>query len=108
MIKISDLCFAFKDTTVFEHLNLHIPDGEITALMAPSGKGKSTLLRLIAGLIKPDSGSIELGGRSVGIMFQEPRLFSQLTVFQNVMLVMPPKKDGKRCAMKLLEIRAHV
>ncbi|MBR5602331.1 MAG: ABC transporter ATP-binding protein [Clostridia bacterium] len=103
-MKIRDLRFSFADTVVFDGLDLDLADGKITAVMAPSGKGKSTLLRLIAGLLEPSSGSIDLGGRTVGMMFQEPRLFGQLTVLQNVMLVIKQKKDKRQRAMQLLEV----
>ena len=101
-MKINHLCFSFADTVVFQDLNLDIEDGKITAIMAPSGKGKSTLLRLIAGLLTPNSGEIMLDGRTVGIMFQEPRLFGQLDVLQNVTLVIKQKKDKQQYAMELL------
>ncbi len=101
-MEIRDLHFSFADTVVFDGLDLDLADGEITAVMAPSGKGKSTLLRLIAGLLTPSSGSIEIGERTVGIMFQEPRLFGQLTVVQNVMLVIKSKKDKQTRAIQLL------
>ena len=78
-MKIEHLSFSFDQKSVFDDFNLEIQNGKITALMAPSGKGKSTLLRLIAGLLKPQDGSIDTGANSVGIMFQEPRLFGQLT-----------------------------
>lgn len=99
---IRDLHFSFADTVIFDGLTLDIDDGRITAIMAPSGKGKSTMLRLIAGLLVPQSGSIETSGRSVGIMFQEPRLFPELTVLQNVMLVINQKHGKKERAMELL------
>ena len=74
-MKIEQLNFSFDNKQVFHDFNLEIEHGSITALMAPSGSGKTTLLRLIAGLIKPQSGVIDTNGQTVGIMFQEPRLF---------------------------------
>lgn len=102
-MKIENLRFSFDQKCIFENFDLEIADGCITALMAPSGKGKSTLLRLIAGLLKPQGGSIDTGARSVGIMFQEPRLFGQLTALQNVELVIQDKACAKQRAMQLLE-----
>ena len=102
-MKISNLHFSFGDNIIFQGLELDIPNGQITALMGPSGKGKTTLLRLIAGLIQPGSGSIDVGNRSVGIMFQEPRLFPQLNVLQNVMLVIDNKHEKKERALALLK-----
>lgn len=102
-MKIEHLSFSFDDKQIFQDLNLEIEDGRITALMAPSGNGKTTLLRLIAGLLKPQSGSIDTGGQSVGIMFQEPRLFGQLTSLQNVMLVIKDKAIKQERAIQLLQ-----
>jgi NitT/TauT family transport system ATP-binding protein len=102
-MKITDISFSFEDKVVFDHLNLEIEDGKITAMMAPSGVGKTTLLRLIAGLISPSSGNIDLNGKEVGIMFQEPRLFAQLTNLENVMLVIKQKHEKLQNATALLE-----
>lgn len=87
---------------VFTGLSLDIPEGSFTALMGPSGSGKSTLLNLLAGLDKPTSGSIVIGGENVGAMssgqlakwrsrhvgfvFQSFNLLPVLTAYQNVEL----------------------
>ena len=102
-MKIEHLTFSFDDKRIFDDFHLEIENGHITALMAPSGSGKTTLLRLIAGLIKPKSGSIDVGNQTVGIMFQEPRLFGQLNALQNVMLVMKDKTNKQTQATRLLE-----
>ena len=102
-MKIERLSFSFDQKQVFQDLNLEIEHGCITALMAPSGKGKSTLLRLIAGLLKPQSGHIDTDAQSIGIMFQEPRLFGQLTALQNVSLVIQDKGISKQRALQLLD-----
>ena len=102
-MKIHDLHFSFADTVVFQGLNLEIDNYRTTAIMAPSGCGKTTLLRLIAGLLSPDKGYIDTENQTVGIMFQEPRLFAQLTVLQNVMLVIKQKHDKKERALELLQ-----
>ncbi len=101
-MRIDKLTFSFDQKPIFTCFNLDITENCITALMAPSGMGKTTLLRLIAGLLTPQSGSIETYGKSTGIMFQEPRLFGQLTVLQNVMLVVKDKAQKKEIAMQLL------
>lgn len=102
-MKIRNLHFSFAETPVFSGLNLEIPDGQTTAIMATSGKGKTTLLRLIAGLLEPSDGEIDLGDKTVGIMFQEPRLFAQQTVLQNVFVVIKQKHGKKERAMELLK-----
>ncbi len=87
---------------VFTGLSLDIPEGSFTALMGPSGSGKSTLLNLLAGLDKPTSGTITIGGENVGAMssaqlaqwrsrhvgfvFQSFNLLPVLTAYQNVEL----------------------
>ena len=102
-MKIEQLNFSFDNKQVFHDFNLEIEHGSITALMAPSGSGKTTLLRLIAGLIKPQSGVIDTNGQTVGIMFQEPRLFGQLTALQNVKMVIKTRSDKQARAMELLD-----
>lgn len=76
--------------TVFEDLDLEVPEGEIFVLLGPSGCGKSTLLRVIAGLDQLDEGSVEIArqesGSDVGIVFQQPLLLPWLNVRDNVSL----------------------
>lgn len=72
-------------------VSLHVPQGEIVAIIGGSGCGKSTLLRLVAGLERPSTGEVRVDGDAilaphaqVGLVFQEPRLLSWLTVAENV------------------------
>ena len=76
------------DRAVLDDCTLHFADGRITALVGESGRGKTTVLRLIAGLETPDSGTVRADGR-VAMLFQEPRLFPALTALENVRLVQP-------------------
>lgn len=76
------------DRTVLDDCTLHFADGKITALLGESGRGKTTVLRLLAGLEKPDSGTVRMGGK-IAMLFQEPRLFPALTALENVRLVQP-------------------
>jgi sulfonate transport system ATP-binding protein len=73
---------------VLDELDLSVREGEFLAVVGRSGTGKSTLLRLIAGLDEPDSGVVEAYG-SVAFAFQEPRLVPWLTVAANVVLGLP-------------------
>ncbi len=82
MITIKDLHKKYGDNIVFDGLDLQLDDG-IYALSAPSGKGKTTLLRIIAGLEKPDSGTVDVSGE-ISVDFQDSRLFEWMTILQNV------------------------
>jgi sulfate transport system ATP-binding protein len=93
-IEIRNLNKAFGKTVVCDNLNLDIPSGELVALLGPSGSGKTSLLRIIAGLERPDSGSVLFHGadatfddvrdRNVGFVFQHYALFGHMSIFENV------------------------
>jgi sulfate/thiosulfate transport system ATP-binding protein len=93
-IEIRNLNKRFGDTVVCDNLNLDIPAGELVALLGPSGSGKTSLLRIIAGLERPDSGSVLFHGedatfddvrdRHVGFVFQHYALFGHMSIFENV------------------------
>jgi NitT/TauT family transport system ATP-binding protein len=69
-------------------VSLTVADGEFVCIIGASGCGKSTLLNIVAGLDKPTSGSVDTGGRAVGLMFQEPALFPWLTAARNIELAL--------------------
>lgn len=87
-LTISGLRKSFGDNAVLRGIDLQIPAGQFVAIVGKSGCGKSTLLRLIAGLDKPDSGSIAFGEAArpedIRVMFQEPRLLPWARVLSNV------------------------
>lgn len=100
LVEISHLSFQHESgKTVFRDVDVVIPRGKITAIMGPSGTGKTTLLRLIGGQLAPTSGKVLVDGQSIhslsrkalyqlrkrmGMLFQEGGLFTHLTVFENV------------------------
>lgn len=99
LIEIHDLKYSRGPRVIFEGLNLTIKRGEITALMGPSGTGKTTLLRLITRQLIPQMGTIKVGGVDIsklnlaelyqmrqrfGMLFQNGALLTDLTVFENV------------------------
>jgi sulfate transport system ATP-binding protein len=108
----------FGDFTALSDVDLSVPSGELTALLGPSGGGKSTLLRIIGGLEDPDTGSIEIDGvdatrmpaqrRNVGFVFQHYAAFKHLTVFRNVAFGLEirrrPKDEIRRRVGELLEL----
>jgi len=99
LVKIRNLHFSRGNRKIFDGLSLDIPRQGITAIMGPSGTGKTTLLKLIGGQLRPDQGSIEVDGLNVhqlrsrelfelrkrmGMLFQSGALLTDLTVFENV------------------------
>lgn len=88
MIEVRDLTVRFGGKTVFEHNTYTLPDSGVVLLRGASGIGKTTLLRVLSGLLKPETGTVTgLNGRKVSFAFQEPRLLEWMSALQNVALV---------------------
>jgi iron(III) transport system ATP-binding protein len=101
---------SFGDVVAVDGLDLEVPEGAICALLGPSGCGKTTTLRLIAGLERPDAGSIEIGGkpvqgpgasvaaerRRIGMVFQDYALFPHMDVAANVGYALGRRPDKAR------------
>ena len=102
MLKIKDLSKSYDGKEVIKKLSLSFPDSGFIALCGASGHVKSTLLSLIAGLQKTDSGMIEYKSKIISMSFQEPRLIHSLTAAENVNLVIGGKKTTLRKAEALL------
>ena len=99
LIQITDMSFSHGDRLLYDNISLTIPRGKITAFMGPSGIGKTTLLRLIGGQLRPDQGQILFDGvdvpslarndlyqlrKRMSMLFQSGALFTSLNVFDNV------------------------
>jgi sulfate transport system ATP-binding protein len=104
-IDISNVNKKFGDFVALDDVSVSIPTGQLTALLGPSGGGKSTLLRIIAGLDSADSGSISIEGvdatklppqkRNVGFVFQHYAVFKHMTVAKNVSFGLEIRKKPK-------------
>jgi multiple sugar transport system ATP-binding protein len=114
-VTLSNLSRSYGPTQALKDVTLTIPDGAFVVLLGPTGAGKTTTLRLIAGLDKPDSGDIRIGGhsvlsetpaqRDVAMVFQQYSLYPHLTVRENLafplrspMIAMPEADIAKRVA----------
>lgn len=99
LVRVRGLSYAFGSRVIFDRVDLDIPRGKITAIMGPSGTGKTTLLKLIGGQLRPQTGTIEVDGLDVhalpvrelyklrmrmGMLFQSGALLTDLSVFDNV------------------------
>ena len=100
-MKIEHLCKAFDGKNILEDVSLTVAPGAVICLMAPSGRGKTTLLRCIAGLEKPESGEISDLPERIGYVFQEDRLCDGFSAVENVRLVTGKTLDEG-------EIRRHL
>lgn len=98
-VSVTDVSFTRSNRSIFNNISLSIPHGKITAIMGPSGTGKTTLLRLIGGQLAPETGEIFFNNTNVhlvkpkelfalrkqmGLLFQNAALFSNINVFENV------------------------
>jgi len=87
-VQVKNLNKSFGDNKVLVNLNLNFEKNKITVVTGPSGCGKTTLLNIISGIEKPDSGEVILKDHSISFIFQEDRLIPDLTVYKNIEFVL--------------------
>ncbi len=99
LVAINNLTFKRGERVIYDNISLVIPQGKVTAIMGPSGIGKTTLLRLIGGQIRPESGQILFAGKDIpklarkelyetrkrmSMLFQSGALFTDMSVYDNI------------------------
>ena len=117
LIRLRDLCMAFDNEQVLDHINLYINDKEFLTLLGPSGCGKTTTLRIIGGFATPTSGDVLFDGvrindvppyqRQINTVFQKYALFPHLNVYENIAFGLRmqklPEAEIKERVMEMLE-----
>ena len=131
LLKVRGLYKAFKGNQVLSDINFDVKEGEVVSLLGQSGAGKTTIIRCVTGLERPDKGSIVINGKpmcsendgrvvcaskkelydirkDLGMVFQSYHLFPHMTVQKNVMLALTdvhkmPKEEARAKAMAMLE-----
>ena len=117
LIRLRDLCMAFDDELVLDHINLYINDKEFLTLLGPSGCGKTTTLRIIGGFATPTAGDVLFDGvrindvppyqRQINTVFQKYALFPHLNVFENIAFGLRmqklPEAEIRQRVMEMLE-----
>ncbi|PKR80856.1 ABC transporter ATP-binding protein [Brumimicrobium salinarum] len=120
MLKIDSLSKSYDKgkNYALQDVSFELKSGDVCAIVGESGSGKTTLVRLIAGLERPDEGSISLSGkvlssvdqftqpekRKIGLVFQEYALFPHLTVLENILYGIAKQKDKKERAQEMLDL----
>ncbi len=116
-VTLNNINQSYDNQPLFNELNLEIPSGKFFSLLGPSGCGKTTILRMLAGFIRPDSGKIYFGDRdmtgvpvhkrNIGIVFQDYALFPDRSVLDNVCYGLlarhRSRSDAKRKSREMLE-----
>ncbi|AXG14201.1 ABC transporter ATP-binding protein [Intrasporangium calvum] len=123
-IAVTGLTKTFGSQTIWRDVTLTIPAGEISVMLGPSGTGKSVFLKTLVGLLKPDAGSIVVGGRDVprlrehdlyeirklfGVLFQDGALFGSMNLFDNVAFPLrehtkKSESDVRRIVMEKMDL----
>lgn len=115
LVEVKNITFKRDERVIYDNISLSIPKGKVTAIMGPSGIGKTTLLRLIGGQIRPESGQILFDGHDIpklsrtelydirkrmSMLFQSGALFSEMSVYDNIAF---PIREHTQLSEQLIE-----
>ena len=95
-IKINNLTKLYDDRKVLDDISFEVKDGEVLAVIGFSGSGKSTILKLISGLIEADGGEIKVDDGDIAMVFQYSALFDSLNVFDNISFALHERKEFRK------------
>lgn len=94
MIRFLNVTKSFNSLKVLDRLSFGVEENEIVGILGPSGIGKTTILRLVTGALRPDSGEVKVASSRIGYVFQEPRLLPWRTAIENISLSLRAKGMG--------------
>lgn len=106
-VQVINLCKSYDRKRILDNVNLNFIKNKITIISGPSGCGKTTLLNVICGIEKEDSGTVLLKDNSISYIFQEDRLIPHLTVYENIAFVLKSsmnKEEMNKVINKYLEM----
>lgn len=117
LLKLQDICMSYHtpkgEIPALSHISFSVNEGEFVSLVGPSGCGKSTILNLIAGLSKPEAGSVTIqdvplsdSRLPIGYMLQKDHLFEWRTIYENVILGLEIQKKMTPSRLARVEIFA--
>ena len=92
-IEVKNLVKSFDKKVILDNISFKVDDGKILSIVGFSGSGKSTVLKLISGLIEKDSGEINTSDGDIAMVFQYSALFDSLNVFDNISFALQERKD---------------
>ncbi len=95
-IKVENLTKEFDGRKVLDNISFSVEKGEILSIVGFSGSGKSTILKILCGLLNPDSGIIDIGAGDVAMVFQYSALFDSLNVFDNISFALQERKEFRK------------
>ena len=94
-IRVENLTKEFDGRKVLDNISFTVEKGEVLSIVGFSGSGKSTILKILCGLLKPDAGMIDIGDGDVAMVFQYSALFDSLNVFDNISFALQERKEFK-------------
>lgn len=95
-IEVKNLIKTFDDKVVINNITFSVDDGEVLAIVGFSGSGKSTILKLICGLLSADGGTIKTSQGDVAMVFQYSALFDSLNIFDNIAFALNERKEFRK------------
>ena len=103
-IEVKNLVKTFDKKTIIDNISFKVDDGKILSIIGFSGSGKSTVLKLISGLLEKDSGEIITTGGDIAMVFQYSALFDSMNVFDDISFALQERKELEKIVAEKLEL----